>query len=471
MILSILLLATVLRLINLNQSLWLDEAINVLAAKNNTFWGMINEYAKYDFHPPGYFVILWLWSKVFGYAEVAVRLPSVIFGVATVFIAYLVGWKLHSKLLGVIAALLLSINPLHIYYSQEARMYTFATFTVALNFFYFTLGVLAKPPPRWIIVFSNLLVFLSDYLAYLIFPAQFIFILLIKNKKLLKNWLVSFIVAASFFIWWAPIFFEQLKIGQTTVLNIPAWRVIVGSFGLKPLVLTFVKFIIGRIDHPNNLVYGLLFLPAGGIFLYLVWRALTFSDNLVRRILLTWLVIPIFFTLLISLLIPIYSYFRLLFVIPTFLLLISYGIISFKKGFKLIITIVFLIQIIAASIYLFNPIFHREDWKGLVNFLRSNPENSKILFESNGSFAPFEYYGNDQVRGVGALKNFPATSQFDLIDLKSELNGVMNIYLVDYLVQLSDPQRLVGEKLIELGYKHKGIKNFNGVGFVYHFEK
>ena len=90
-LLAILLIAFILRVINLNQSLWLDEAINVLATQNFSFLGIITEYAKADFHPPGWFIILWFWGKLFGYSEIAVRIPSVIFGVITIYITYLIG--------------------------------------------------------------------------------------------------------------------------------------------------------------------------------------------------------------------------------------------------------------------------------------------------------------------------------------------------------------------------------------------
>src|SRR3989338_7517756 len=136
MIWVILVLGTILRLISLNQSLWLDEAINVMAANSYSFFEMITQYAIADFHPPGWFIILWLWGKLFGYSEIAVRLPSVIFGVLTIYSVYLIGKKIVSQNLGLIAALLFAINPLHIYYSQEARIYAFATLAVSINFFF-----------------------------------------------------------------------------------------------------------------------------------------------------------------------------------------------------------------------------------------------------------------------------------------------------------------------------------------------
>lgn len=467
MIFLIIVFSAILRLINLNQSLWLDEAINVLAAKNNTFWGMITEYVKYDFHPPLYFAILWLWTKFFGYSEIAVRVPSLIFGILTILLVYHIGRKLHSKTLGLIAALLMAVNPLHIYYSQEARMYSLAAFAVCLNYFLFLKLIKGDRVNFLHLIFTNLLVLSSDYVAYLIIPSQF-FYLIFFGKKYLKTWLMPVFSSGLITVFWLPILLTQLSIGSQTALNIPVWREIVGSFGIKPVILTYVKFIIGRINHPNDLIYALLFLPIGLLVLFLIWRALKFLEKKIRALLLIWLLVPIILALFISLIVPIYSYFRLLFVLPAFLLLISYGIISFKQKLKVIILSVFLIQIVSSSIYLFNPIFHREDWKGMVSFLKTVPQG-KMLFESSDSFAPFDYYAKDSIKGVGALKKFPAEKIDDVKDLKNELGNTADVFLINYLVDISDPKRLVQENLIELGYQQVNIYNFNGVGFVYHY--
>src|SRR3989344_59299 len=137
MIFLILILATTLRLINIKQSLWLDEAINVVASQNFTFWDFVTKYPIGDFHPPGYFVLLWIWTRIGGTGEIWVRLPSVFFGIGTVWVIYLLGKELFSKRVGLTGSILLDFAPLHVYYSQEARMYAMATFVVTLSFFFF----------------------------------------------------------------------------------------------------------------------------------------------------------------------------------------------------------------------------------------------------------------------------------------------------------------------------------------------
>lgn len=474
MIWIILILAFLFRIISINQSLWLDEAINVLAVKQFSLVDLVTKYAVADFHPPGWFAILWIWGKLFGYSEISVRFPSIIFAILTVYLVYLIGKKLFNANLGLIAALLISINPLHIYYSQEARMYSLAAFAVTLNMYLFINLLKGSKESIWsklIYVLSNILILMSDYVAYFIFLAQLILLLLIKNKTIIKSWFLSILLSGIFTSWWIPIFLNQLRVGSEAVSSIPAWGTVVGAIGFKQLILTYIKFIIGRISFSNHIIYILVFIPVGTIFLYLIWQGFKFTQKIVRNYLVIWLFLPIIIASLVTLVIPIYSYFRLLFVLPSFLILVAFGIYSFNKKIKLIfLFLIVIIEVIFSSTYLFNKNFHREDWKSLVSFFKSRSDN-KIIFESSGSFSPFDYYADKNAEGMGALKKIPAENIGDLINLENVLHDSRDVYLVDYLVEISDPKRLVAKKLNELQYKQSEIINFRGVGFVYHYIK
>lgn len=471
MIFLILVLAFILRIINLNQSLWLDEAINVLATKNYSFLGMVTEYAKADFHPPGFFMISWIWNNFFGIGETTIRIPSVIFGILTIYIIYLIGQKLHSKSLGLLSALLLAINPLHIYYSQEARMYALATLAVSINIFLFIKLIKRERVNLIYLVISNLLILASDYVSYFIFPSLLTFLLILKKKEILKKWFISLIVAIAAGIWWIPVFFSQLYIGSVTSAKLPTWKLIAGSFDLKVIPLTFVKFIIGRISYPDKLIYAISLLPVSALFSFLILRGIKFIGKSGRILLTAWISIPIILAGLISLIVPIYSYFRLQFVLPAFVTLIALGIISFKHKLRYsLLTVVVSIQFFSSIAYLTNPAYQRENWKGVVSFLESQNKDALILFESSGTLPPFDYYAKKKLNAKGALKDFPARSNLDVIDVTNFQNS-KDIYLIDYLVDISDPERVVKVKLNELGYRISETKDFHGVGFVYHYVK
>ena len=130
MIRIIVLLALILRLISLNQSLWLDEATSALVARDYSWNLIFGQFLPGDFHPPLYYMLLKIWGLFFGTSEIALRSLSVVAGVATVYLVY----KIVNA---TTAALLLATSGLHIYFSQEVRMYQLASFFVALAVYFF----------------------------------------------------------------------------------------------------------------------------------------------------------------------------------------------------------------------------------------------------------------------------------------------------------------------------------------------
>ncbi|MEA3336406.1 MAG: glycosyltransferase family 39 protein [Chloroflexota bacterium] len=120
------LLALALRVARLDfQPLWWDEGYSVWFA-NQPLIQMLLLTAE-DIHPPLYYTMLGGWSSLFGLSPVALRLFSVAAGVLAIPLIYLVGRWLGGPITGVLAAFLLAINPFHIFYSQEVRMYALVT--------------------------------------------------------------------------------------------------------------------------------------------------------------------------------------------------------------------------------------------------------------------------------------------------------------------------------------------------------
>ena len=74
--------------------------------------------------PPGYYVLLRAWTFIAGRGEFALRYPSVILGVLSIPLIYRIGQRGLGSSVGVLAALILALQPFHIYYSQDARPYS-----------------------------------------------------------------------------------------------------------------------------------------------------------------------------------------------------------------------------------------------------------------------------------------------------------------------------------------------------------
>jgi len=80
-----------------------------------------------DRQPPLYHLTLWLTIRAFGDGEFAVRLPTLIAGTLVIPVLYELGRELYDRRTGLIAATFAAASPLLVWYSQEVRMYTFAT--------------------------------------------------------------------------------------------------------------------------------------------------------------------------------------------------------------------------------------------------------------------------------------------------------------------------------------------------------
>ena len=119
-----------------HQSYWLDEAFTV-GLVNEDLVGMLKGVRETESTPHLYYVLAWLWEKVVGDGEAALRSLSALFGIATVPVAYLAARELFRPLVALTAAALVAVNPWLVWYSQEARAYALLVLlcTAALLFF------------------------------------------------------------------------------------------------------------------------------------------------------------------------------------------------------------------------------------------------------------------------------------------------------------------------------------------------
>lgn len=465
----ILLIAAVaffIRLINLNQSLWLDEAINIVYASTNSFSWFVTKYPLGDFHPPGFFAILWVWGHLFGFSEISVRLPSVIFGVATVWLTYIIGKELFSQKVGLLAAIFLALAPLHIYYSQEARMYSLAAFTVTLSNYFLILLLKNQKYASMGYAFSVALVLYSDYVAYFIFPAQIIYVLLYQRKKI-KRVLLPFCFGFLALVPWLFVLPGQLFQGRQTAFLLSRWGKVVGGASLKAALLLAVKTLVGRVDLENNAVYTGVVTATVMPYLIVLLK-LKQGIKVFEKLALYWLLIPPTIAFLFSFYIPVFSYFRMIFILPAFYILIAALMDSFgRHKYGILAGIIIISELIFSLIYLLNPQFHRENWKDATSFVKSNMNNQTVvLFKNNEILAPFLYYNPNPVSVYPAFIKIPVSSLTHISNLNMILGDKKQVYVFDYLVEITDPEKLLDSKLNNLGFNFSETYNFRGVGFI-----
>ena len=138
--------AAALRLFRLGyQSLWVDEIMTWKMVRPDAvlvFWEQITDAIQ----GPLYLAAIWPLLRIAD-NEVMIRLPAALAGILAVPLLGIAVGQLLGRRCGYLAALLLAINPFHIWYSQEARGYAFVILlTIALALVWLDM---VRRGPRW----------------------------------------------------------------------------------------------------------------------------------------------------------------------------------------------------------------------------------------------------------------------------------------------------------------------------------
>ena len=120
---AITLLALGLRLYGLNSDLWIDEIAPLVAYGHASPWQILITYGGSNNHLLNSLLVS-LFVAALGEHEWVVRLPAVLFGVATIPVLYAVARQVLSRRSSLAAALLLAVSYHHIFFSQNARGYS-----------------------------------------------------------------------------------------------------------------------------------------------------------------------------------------------------------------------------------------------------------------------------------------------------------------------------------------------------------
>ncbi|MEI6649944.1 MAG: glycosyltransferase family 39 protein [Candidatus Moraniibacteriota bacterium] len=121
-----------LRIGNLRKGFWIDEYLTIETAQKLTFF---NHTDTVGLNP--YYVGLRLVAYLFGTDETAVRIISVLFGLASAFILFLIGKKYFHERVGLISSCIFLLTPLGISLGQEVRPYSMLLFLSLCQLFFF----------------------------------------------------------------------------------------------------------------------------------------------------------------------------------------------------------------------------------------------------------------------------------------------------------------------------------------------
>ncbi|MDH3599342.1 MAG: glycosyltransferase family 39 protein [Candidatus Tectomicrobia bacterium] len=268
-----LLLGIGLRLYRLDaQSLWSDEGIQFFIASADSLWEVIQRARDHTFHPPLSFVLNYVFLQI-QESDAFLRLPSALLGIISLPLTYGLARKLTSKPVALGALFVLAISPLHIWYSQEARMYMPLLLASVLNTLVL-LQALERGKFFWWVLYACTMalgVFLHIFMV-LNGLLHLVWLLLCHRRALLHliaTGIVAALLAAPVMMQWAEVFTRQLSPSSSTTAATMASGDRIG-FELAAIPYTFYTYGAGLSLGPSisglhanrGLAYLLQFLPS-----------------------------------------------------------------------------------------------------------------------------------------------------------------------------------------------------------------
>lgn len=430
--------AFLIRLVNLNQSLWLDEAIVAKVIRTIPLFQIPIRFSTGDFHPPLYYLFMSIWSSIFGSSEIALRMPSVIASLIAGWYVYKIASVIRDKKTGIWAAAFFLFNPLIIYYSQEARMYMAATMflSIALYHFYLLINKTQIQNSR----FKNIVLFnIFSVLALFTFYGSIFFIagmiaaycvIMTKrnawgNLSEIARKIISMTGGLAMgLLFLSPLLIRQLDNAKVGLLEVKNWSLVLGKAEIKNCIMILFKFTAGRISWYPKWSY---YLVGGGWSLVIGF--FIFLGMKKNKVLTFLFFIPLCIGLVVSFIAPMMMYFRFLYLLPVMSVLIA---ISFGKKTNYAKYALSILFFMFSLVYLCIPTFHREDWKTLVQNIDIENPVYMILPSSD----PVLYYN-------------PKVSLFEIRDLEKKAVFPEHIQVVPYVEEI-------------YGYEHTAILEKKG---------
>ncbi len=485
-------LGVILRLPYITGSFWMDEAAQALEIIRPLSQQLD---ISADFQPPLLHLILHF-AHYLSYSEWFLRtIGALIPGIVTIIYTYKLAEKLFSKNVAFISTLLLVTSSLHIYFSQELRPYSLATALAIISMYYFVLIIKNQPFFKifakntdnnyTLLTVLNTLGLYTSYLYPFFMLAQIAYTVLTLKFKKAKQLLISFVFSILAFVPFLPIFWLQLNEGGNVREQLPGWDQVVSLPQLKALPVVVGKLLFGLLPLDLNPTIIILTAALGVSSIGIFCTIFKSQKKYDLKLLFTWILVPLLASWFISFFVPVISPKRLLFLLPGLYILIAHLSqeplkVLLKKGLSQInfieksILIFFLFltvtNIIGTASYYLDPKLQRENWRALQQEMHQTfkTEETLLVYSFPEEFAPMRWY--EQFEET-PFKTFSTKALYieDVENLANDLKiaaSYRTILVFDYLRDLTDPNRKIEIKLMELGFKEVGVLDYPNIGFV-----
>jgi mannosyltransferase len=295
------------------KGLWLDEAFSANYARLGLS-GLWRLSSQQDPNMSFYYLVLHFWVLVFGSSAAAVRSLSVVAGALAVPFAVMLGTRMFGRRAGLVAGLLLALNPFFVHYEQTARSYTLVVLLVLVSCYAF-MSALENPSRGRLVAYAlaSALSIYAHYFAALVVLVQFAALLVLKPPR-------------AFRVRWA------ITIASVVLLCIPE-AVFASREGGNELAWIHTPSFSDLIQLPSGLAGGIvLAVLLSALACYGFVRALASSHRRPAMFAAAWLCVPVVLDFVASRLgHPLFIARYLIVVLPALLLLAAAGVAALPR--------------------------------------------------------------------------------------------------------------------------------------------
>ncbi|MFH1840891.1 MAG: glycosyltransferase family 39 protein [Candidatus Shapirobacteria bacterium] len=420
-----------------NISLWGDEGWAAAIAVK-PLWQIVTIVSR-DTSPPLYYLLLHLWIKVFGTSEIAIRSLSFLFFLLTALTVYLIGKHWWNKKTGLIAALLVALNPFLFSYAFEGRMYALLGLTTSLSIYFFL-----KKSILGFILATTAAMYTHHFAIFIVFWE---FLWTIKKsygekwQNLTKS-LIPFVIIGSLYLpWLYPLYYQTSLVGSGFWLGKPV---------LLDLLGTTIKFLVGT---QKNIYANIAFAALIVGFLLRRW-----NQQFNKTLFLTgWFFSPLVLTFLISQKFQSIFYDRyLLIVIPAAAIIVA----SQRRQLSFVfLTIVILLTAVLDYNYFTHPT--KKPFREYANYIKQKAVGIPLINYNGRAHHLWEskYYGLDApIYAPKPLPFYTGTALMSSEDTTQQLPDAPTIGIVG-----STPP----EEVTLPGYQITEEKHFDSLYFLW----
>ena len=523
LLLLIILLAFALRVYHLDsQSIWYDEGLSIQLAAQDPAQAIALSAAT-D-HPPLHTLFLGAWMRAAGESDFVVRYLSVLCGVLVVALTYALGRR-YAERAGLIAAGLMAIAPLAVYYSQETRGYMLLTALILIA----TLTALSvlngsRRKRVWLAYIASMaLALYTHYFAAFAWAAINVGVIAgliidphpgllpdgqpsrrcadtgrerghaqsLPGKwpgkgrfRLLGFWVVAQLIVLACFLPWIPNALAQAGSNATYFPGRVTWNTV--------FLDTWRAFSVGEWGDAS--VIGWLWLALmvfgslAGLALNLRQRRPDEDNYPVRRFRLSVIVLALALIIVSVLMMsglawlkPKFAPRYLLPSLPAFITLASIGIAILVAGTQtrycrwasigVVITLALPLASIGSLLQIYSdPALARPDVRAVARYIEAAELPSDAILLVGGHQAPaFTHYYHGQATVIPLPPDLLPAAQApldarSLSQLKAIVQAHPRVWLVLWQNQISDPTRIVEDTLAAAGKRINVGANFHGMG-------